>query len=666
MPSRIAIAVLESVRAWWAARRPTRESLVVTALLILIFQVTYLAAYYVRAELLFKPSDANVILRTVVWVVGIKIVVFFSRGLCHRPWRAARFGDLNRLLRAATLSLMILATINYFPLYFTWWQQIPRSVLLLDWAFTLLAVGGMQAVARSVFEEIMPATAVGTQRTALVIDASPAGRAVARSLERLRSPSYFVAGVLDDDPEVYGADIGRARVLGGVDSAAACAAQLRVREIVVAAGRLYGARLRTLCDTCGQLGIRVMIAEHAQPEESRGNPAWGVAPFTVRDIELRDLLSRPEARLDDQDARVLPFIRGKSVLVTGAAGSIGSEICRQLLRFHPAKLVLVERSEGGLFSIHRELARQAAASHTELVPVLCDIATPDRIERVFADHAPRIVIHAAAFKHVPLMESHPVEAIENNTLATATLAEIADAHRVEAFVALSTDKAVHPSSVMGASKLLAERFLQSFGAGSATRFVAVRFGNVIGSSGSAVPIFEEQLRKRLPITVTDERVRRYFMTITEAAQLVLLAGALPGRGGTCVLEMGESIPIVELVSSIAFVMKVPREEVRIEFCGLRPGEKLDEELFYEDEHREATSHPLVIRVNRPARPLEEVRQWLGELKSAVAGPADTAFHAIMDIAAADCAGLVPVSGGREAVPAAGARAADGSLAEQRA
>jgi len=664
MPSRIAIAVLESVRAWWAARRPTRESLVVTALLILIFQVTYLAAYYVRAELLFKPSDANVILRTVVWVVGIKIVVFFSRGLCHRPWRAARFGDLNRLLRAATLSLMILATINYFPLYFTWWQQIPRSVLLLDWAFTLLAVGGMQAVARSVFEEIMPATAVGTQRTALVIDASPAGRAVARSLERLRSPSYFVAGVLDDDPEVYGADIGRARVLGGVDSAAACAAQLRVREIVVAAGRLYGARLRTLCDTCGQLGIRVMIAEHAQPEESRGNPAWGVAPFTVRDIELRDLLSRPEARLDDQDARVLPFIRGKSVLVTGAAGSIGSEICRQLLRFHPAKLVLVERSEGGLFSIHRELARQAAASHTELVPVLCDIATPDRIERVFADHAPRIVIHAAAFKHVPLMESHPVEAIENNTLATATLAEIADAHRVEAFVALSTDKAVHPSSVMGASKLLAERFLQSFGAGSATRFVAVRFGNVIGSSGSAVPIFEEQLRKRLPITVTDERVRRYFMTITEAAQLVLLAGALPGRGGTCVLEMGESIPIVELVSSIAFVMKVPPQEVRIEYCGLRPGEKLDEELFYEDEHREATSHPLVIRVSRSARPLEEVRQWLGELKSAAAGPPEAAFHAIMDIAAVDCAGLVPVSGTPGA--AAAAQPAAGPLAEQRA
>jgi FlaA1/EpsC-like NDP-sugar epimerase len=664
MPTRIASAVVEKARAWWDARRPTRESLVVTALLVLIFQACYLAAFYVRAELLFKASDADLILKTILWVLGIKIAVFYSRGLCHRPWRAARFTDLNRLLRAATVSLFILATINYFPLYFDFWQQIPRSVLLLDWVFTLLAVGGMQALARSIYEEVMPATAVGTQKSALVIDASPAGRAVVRSLERLRSPGYFVAGVLDDDPEAYGTLVGRARVLGTVDAAAACATQLRVREIVVAAGRLYGARLRALCDACGQLGVRVMIAEHALPEASQGDPAWSVAPFTVRDVELRDLLSRPEARLDDQDSRVLPFIHGKVVLVTGAGGSIGSEICRQLLRFRPARLVLVERSECGLFSIHRELARQPAAAHTELVPVLCDIANPDRIDRVFADHGPRIVIHAAAFKHVPLMESHPVEAIENNTLATATLAEIADAHRVEAFVALSTDKAVHPSSVMGASKLLAERFLQSFGAGSNTRFVAVRFGNVIGSSGSAVPIFEEQLRKRLPITVTDERVRRYFMTITEAAQLVLLAGALPGRGGTCVLEMGESIPILELVSSIAFVMKVPPQEVRVEYCGLRPGEKLDEELFYEDEYREATSHPLVIRVSRPARPLEEVRQWLGELKSAAAGPTDAAFHAIMDISTADCAGLVAVAGAPVSTPAAAPAA--GSLAEQRA
>jgi FlaA1/EpsC-like NDP-sugar epimerase len=242
------------------------------------------------------------------------------------------------------------------------------------------------------------------------------------------------------------------------------------------------------------------------------------------------------------------------------------------------------------------------------------------------------------------MEAHPVEAIENNSLATASLAELADAHGVSTFVALSTDKAVHPSSVMGASKLVAERFLQSFGEISSTRFVAVRFGNVIGSSGSAVPIFTEQLTKRLPITITHEDVRRYFMTITEAAQLVLLAGALPGRSGTFVLEMGEPIRIADLVSSLAFVMHIPPEQVRIQYCGLRPGEKLDEELFFEDERHEPTSHPLVIRAVRAARPLDDVRQWLGELKSAVAGAPEAAGQALMEIVAADCSNLVPIEG----------------------
>jgi FlaA1/EpsC-like NDP-sugar epimerase len=252
------------------------------------------------------------------------------------------------------------------------------------------------------------------------------------------------------------------------------------------------------------------------------------------------------------------------------------------------------------------------------------------------------VIHAAAFKHVPLMEAHPVEAIENNSLATATLAELADAHGVESFVALSTDKAVHPSSIMGASKLVAERFLQSFGETSKTRFVAVRFGNVLGSSGSAVPIFEEQIAKRLPITITHPSVRRYFMTIDEAAQLVLLAGALPGRGGTYVLEMGEPIKILDLVHSLTFVMNVPQEEVVINFCGLRPGEKLDEELFFEDERRDATPNPLVIHVHRPARSIDDVRSWLADLKNAAASDPEAAAQALMDIVGSDCSDVAAV------------------------
>jgi len=626
---------------WIEVRLPTREAVVVMALLAVIFEFTYLAAFYIRGELLFRPSDAATILQTISVVLGIKLAVFYGRGLCHRPWRAARFKDLNSLLRTATVALLLLVAVNYFGFYLPGWSPIPRSVLLLDWAFTILAVGGMQAVARSIHEELMPATTMGNERTVLVIDASEAGRQLALDLGQMRSRRYFVAGLLDDDVSHYGATVGRARVLGPVAMAPACAERLRVAEVVIREGALFGARLRALCDACGVLGVRVSIAENVAAPLASGGPApRTVKPIRIRGVELRDLLSRPQANLADHDANVFPFLCGKTVLITGAGGSIGSEICRQVLRFEPAKIILVERSEYPLFSIHRDLAGRREATDVEIHAILCDITNIDRADRLLAEHKPHVIIHAAAFKHVPLMEAHPVEAIENNALATATLAELADAHSVETFVALSTDKAVHPSSIMGASKLVAERFLQAFGETSKTRFVSVRFGNVLGSSGSAVPIFEEQLAKRLPITITHPSVRRFFMTIDEAAQLVLLAGALPGRGGTYVLDMGESILVTDLVHSLAFVMDIPHSKVAITFCGLRPGEKLDEELFFEDEHREVTPNPLVIHVQRPIRSLDTVRGWLAELKSVAIGDPETAAQTLMDIVSSDCGGLV--------------------------
>lgn len=643
MNSRTLTSVLNWLRAWLKSLAPTREAVVVTAMLAVIFEATYLAAFFIRGELLVKPADAEMILRTIGVVLLLKLGVFYTRGLCHRPWRSARFSDLNNLLRTSTTALLVLVAFNYFSYYLPGWIAIPRSVILLDWAFTILAVGGMQAIARSIYEELMPATAMGAERSVLVIDASEAGRQLALDLGKLRSKRYFVAGLLDDDPDHYGASVGRARVLGPVSMAPACAERLRVREVVIREGAIYGSRLRALCDACALINVRVSIAENAVLLPPRGSPApRSIKPISVRSVELRDLLSRPQANLADHDANVFPFLCGKTVLITGAGGSIGSEICRQVMRFEPAKMVLVERSEHALFSIQRELAQHEAAGEVERHAILLDITNVDRTERMLSEHKPQVIIHAAAFKHVPLMEAHPVEAIENNSLATAALAELADAHGVETFVALSTDKAVHPSSIMGASKLVAERFLQSFGETSRTRFVAVRFGNVLGSSGSAVPIFEEQLAQGKSITITHPSVRRYFMTIDEAAQLVLLAGALPGRGGTYVLEMGEPIRILDLVNSLAFVMNIPQENVDLNFCGLRPGEKLDEELFFEDERRDQTPNPLVIHVHRPARPLDAVRSWLIDLKNAVASDPDTAAHTLMDIVSSDCNEVVAV------------------------
>jgi FlaA1/EpsC-like NDP-sugar epimerase len=652
MIAKLSNAVRRQVASWWKTRAPTRESIVVAAMLAVIFEVCYLSAFFFRGELLFRRSDSQTILSTIWCVVGLKLLVFYVRGLCHRPWRAARFADLNNLLRAATTALLLLIAYNYVGQYVIAGRvPIPRSVLLLDWVFTLLGVGGMQALARSIFEELMPSTPAG-KRVILVIDASDQGRQLAMNLGGQPGSEYFVAGLLDDDPLHYGVHVGKARVLGAVAMAPACAERLRASEIVIREGAVYGARLCSLCDACAAINVRVRIAERPVDAVFGGAASrMSARDPRIRDIEIRDLLSRPQANLGDKDAHVLPFIRGKSILVTGAGGSIGSEICRQVMRFEPARLVMLERSEYSLFSIHRELVGQHTGDSTRLVPVLADITNVDRTDRILAEHKPDVIIHAAAFKHVPLMEAHPVEAVENNTLATASLAELADSHGVEAFVALSTDKAVHPSSVMGASKLVAERFLESFGETSRTRFATVRFGNVLGSSGSAVPIFQEQLSRGLPITITHPDVRRYFMTIDEAAQLVLFTGSLVGRGGTYVLEMGESLPIVEVVQRLAFVMNVPSNRVRIEYCGLRPGEKLDEELFFEDESRLVTDNPLVTRVCRATRPLNEVRSWLAELKHACGTDPHAASQTLMGIVSSDCRSLSRV---RDAAPPKGA------------
>jgi FlaA1/EpsC-like NDP-sugar epimerase len=631
---------------WWHTRMPTREAIVVTAMLVIIFEVSYLAAFFVRGELLLRPSDSEVILATIAWVIAIKVLVFYWRGFCHRPWRAARFEDLNRLLRGATIALLVLVAFNWFAVVLGW-PAIPRSVLLLDWVFTLFGVGGMQAVARSVYEEIMPATPAGNERAVLLIDASEAGRALAGMLPQLRPQRYFVSGLLDDDPEHYGAHVGKARVLGPVSMAPMCAERLRVSEIIVRQGSVYGERLRALCDACAAINVRVRIAEDgsssvltpatgdaasADRDSSIRRRGLSIRPIKIRDISMDDLLSRPHAHLDDEDFHVLPFVREKCVLVTGAGGSVGAELCRQLARFEPAKLVLVDRSEAALFDIHRDLSQHFSTAHIEVVPLLVDVAVPGRAAAVLAEHKPAVVIHAAAYKHLPLMESHPIEAIENNAFATATLAEAAAEQGVEVFVSLSTDKAVNPSSVMGASKLVAERFLEALAESSATKFVIIRFGNVLGSSGSALPIFEQQLREGLPITVTDPEVKRAFLTLDEAAQMILLAGAIAQRSGVYVLDMGSPFSILDLIASLAFSMHIPQEAVKIEFCGLRPGEKLEEDLFAADEVREPTASPLVVRAARPVRSLAEMRRCLSRLEAAIAEGPQAAARELLDAA----------------------------------
>ena len=618
-------------RIWLRSVAPTREAIVTAGCLAIVFGLTYLAAYFTRSELLLRVSDAATIVRTIGWVVLLKLFVFYTRGICHRSLRTIRFADLSILVRATTTCLLVLVAANY---YFTTlrlgWIQIPRTVLLLDWAFTLLAVGGLQAAARSIYEELMPAEPVGHQRNALVIDGSPQGLAIAAQLMSAKRGGYFVSGLLDDDPTRHGSRTAVAPVIGGIDHVAACAQRLRVTDVIVRSGSVFGRRLRRICEACTEIGVRVVIAE----------PCGEDADVRVRGVELRDLVTLPDPTASAHGPRLASWVHDKTVMVTGAGGAIGAEICRLLVTLRPARILLVDRSECSLFEIHRELQERAAAfgeGEIGLVLGLVDIQDTERLEDVFQSHRPAIVIHAAGYKHVPMLQGHPVEAIENNILATATLADLAEGHGVETFVALSTDKAVNPTGVMGASKLVAERFLQSLGEGSTTKFVVVRFGNVIGSSGTAVPIFTRQLVRRQPITVTHPDVARRFLPASDAARLSLAAGALAGGSGTFILDMCEPVKIVELVKCLAFVMRVPREEVEIRFGGLRDGEKLAEELFFDDEIRHSVGCGLVFQVSRPIRPLAEVRQWLGDLKAAILadGP-DAARGVLMEIAALEC------------------------------
>jgi FlaA1/EpsC-like NDP-sugar epimerase len=321
------------------------------------------------------------------------------------------------------------------------------------------------------------------------------------------------------------------------------------------------------------------------------------------------LLRRAPVQLDN--AEISTLLKGKSVMVTGAGGSIGSEICRQVLKFEPASLVLLEQAENALFFIDQELNR--LGSVTKIVPVVADITDAARIESIFRERRPHVVFHAAAHKHVPMMELNPGEAIKNNVLGTKQLAELANQYRVDEFVMISTDKAVNPTSVMGVSKQLAERFVHAFSEAASTKFVVVRFGNVLASNGSVVPIFQEQIRRGGPVTVTHPEIERYFMTIPEASQLVLQAATMGNGGEIFVLDMGEPVRIVDLAHDLIRLSGLNPDEIEIVFTGLRPGEKLYEELYFDDEEMLPTPHPKVfVAYHRPYK-LAEVRKTIGEL-----------------------------------------------------
>ena len=595
-----------------------RRSILVVGVHLVSFLAAYLLAFALRFDFRFDAREVIAFWLTAPGVLMVKALVFYLTGQYRLSWRSVTFSDLASLIKAATWSLLAIFVLYYLiePN-----RTLGRAIPLIDWANTILILGGLRAFHRMSREEFRFFYHPSGARKALIVGANQSGHNLARHLYTAEPPQYLVLGFLDHDPKRVGSLHAGLPVLGSPQQAPQFAVRLDVKELLVMSGSLTGKELRELMENCTQVGVTLKVIPAME------DLVAGDFSVQIRDVDINDLLRREPVQLSG-DA-IATLLEGRTVLVTGAGGSIGSEICRQVLRFRPSRLVLVERAENNLFLIEQELKR--SKTETELFACIADVTDAARIDQIFSLHQPALVFHAAAHKHVPMMESNAGEAIKNNILGTKQLAELADHHGVQEFVMISTDKAVNPTSVMGVSKQVAERFVHAFSEVATTKFVVVRFGNVLASAGSVVPIFQDQIRRGGPITVTHPEIERFFMTIPEASQLVLQAAVMGHGGEIFVLDMGESVRIVDLAQDLIRLSGLDPDEIEIEFTGLRPGEKLYEELYFDDEEMLPTPHPkLFVAYHRPYQ-LAEVNRLIEGLAAIVHEPIEVVCQRLQEL-----------------------------------
>lgn len=544
-------------------------------------------------------------------VIGIKLVVFVVARFYNKWWRFTSMRDLQAIVGAVIVASILITAVLSF------WQPVhrdsgravpvPRGVLVLDFFMTLTLIGGARFLVRSVMERPSRSDLVSrTGRRVLICGAGDAGNIMLREMQRNRGLGYVPVGIVDDDSRKAGLRVQGVRVLGGRSDLARILRDTAVDEVIIAMPSAPGAVRREITDICRVAEVPCKTLP-GLPELITGE----VTVRMLRDVSVEDLLGRAPVRIEFE--RVSRYLNGKSVLITGAGGSIGSELCRQVLRAGPAKLVMVDHAENNLFEIDRQVS-----SRGRVLPIIADVRDGDVMKRIIAEHRPTVIFHAAAYKHVPMMEINPLEAVANNAIATAQLADLADRFGVQRFCLISTDKAVEPKTVMGATKAFGERIIELRGSGSSTKFAAVRFGNVLGSSGSVVPIFRQQIAAGGPVTVTDRQMTRYFMTIPEAVQLVIEATGIADGGDIFVLDMGEPVRIMDLAENmIRLSGHEPGRDIAIEVVGIRPGEKLHEELFNLDEDVQTTRFGGIQRATRPALDPDRLTEGLRTLKDVV-------------------------------------------------
>ncbi len=580
---------------------------------LLMVPVAWFGAYWLRFNLDSIPEGffhQALVLLPVVWVAQGGMFWYF--GLYRGIWRFASIPDLMRIIKAVTAGVVIAATASFI---LTRLESVPRSVFFLEGILLVLLLGGPRFLYRSLKDRRLyrwtrgaNAYDAGENKNALIVGAGKAGEMLTRDLLRDSAGPFQPVAFVDDDRNKIGKEIHGIPVAGSCDEIPGVVTRLGVDLIVIALSSATSRQIRRIVEICEKTELPFRILPQLQHLVS------GRASLKdLRDVKIEDLLGREPVSLDWR--AITDATRGKTVLVTGGGGSIGAELCRQIAKLKPSKLIILDRSEFNLYNIDLELRRDMP--DLSLVSLLGDVGDVVQMENILRQHSPAVIYHAAAYKHVPILEDQTRAAVANNVLGTRLAADLADKYGCESFVMVSTDKAVNPANVMGASKRVAEMYCQSLNAASRTRFITVRFGNVLGSSGSVIPLFQQQIAQGGPVTVTHPEISRYFMTIPEACQLILQAGVI-GRGGEIfVLDMGEPVKIAYLAEQLIRLSgKIPGEEVEIVYTGLRPGEKLYEELFHDAEKLAETSHPKILLARCRQMDREALEKTFGAMQQA--------------------------------------------------
>jgi FlaA1/EpsC-like NDP-sugar epimerase len=587
--------------------------IILSADIFLLF-LAHFFSYLIRFEGVIPPDQIVNFKNSIWFIIPFKIFIFVLFRLYKGMWRYTSIRDLINLIKATFLSS---SAIILIILYVNRFQGYPRSVFVIDAFLTLFFIGGIRLVIRLVHQtgaSNLPKTAQlpffkGMQdgeRRLFIIGAGDAGEKMLRELQGNPRLKYSVIGFLDDDHKKHGMHIHGVPVLGDIDQLSDLVKEHEVDELLIAIASATRKEMHRIVSLCEGTDLKFRIIP------SIGELIDGsLTVKSIRDVAYEDLMGRKAVQLELE--KIGEYLKDKSILVTGAGGSIGSELCRQIARFFPKNLILFDRTENNLYETDIELQRDFP--YLRYSPILGNVINEEVLKRVFLKYRPKVVFHAAAYKHVPMMELNPWEAIFTNVKGTLRLLEVVKEFEVDRFVLVSTDKAVRPSNVMGASKRIAELLTQCYNANhSPTRFMSVRFGNVLGSSGSVIPLFKRQIEKGGPVTVTHPEVTRYFMTISEAAQLILQAGAIGKGGEIFILDMGTPIKIADMARDLIHLSGFePNSDIEIKFIGLRPGEKIHEELITEGEGIVRTPHEKILVLEGNNCDLNWLNQRIEEL-----------------------------------------------------